>query len=377
MDDLRSTPPLIAAVGLRYELFYAVYRSFEAARPDWLPGPSARVADRFSALGGWPHAWIGIADTVAGIEPEAEFEAIDAALAATDPPEFARRWLTSHLHDRAVADALVAGACPLAEVVTRLPARKREWLAHVGLYPMRRAAPGPALLQRLIDDPAAIRAAARALLADFWTDGFRAFWQALQPAAEARRRQIDELLAIDTPGAVFERLGLRAEYDDEARELRAVRGGYRIGFDDIRAIYVLPSAVNQGRFWTVESAGGPGPRRVWFPCYDAGLGPEVGPPAATGAPEPDLDLVFRALGDGTRWAMLGLLAERPMTPSELADNLGIARSTVSHHLFLLREAGLIAPNAGGRAPLVLSRQAFARLSARSLAQFFPDGGDMP
>lgn len=377
MDIPRSTPPLIAAVGLRYELFYAVYRSFDAGRPDWLPAPSVRVADRFAALGAWPYAWIGIADTIAGIEPEAGFEALDAALGATDAAEFARRWLTSHLHDRAVAEALVAGTCSLVEVVPRLPARKREWLAHVGLYPMRGTSPGPALLQRMIDDPLAVQSAVRALLADFWADGFRAFWQALQPAAEARRRQIDELLATETAGTVFERLGLRAEYDGEARELRAVRGGYRIGFDDIRAIYVLPSAVNEGRFWTVESEGGPGPRRVWFPCYDAGLGPEIGPPVVAAEPEPDLDLVFRALGDGTRWAMLGLLADRPMTPSELAEGLGIARSTVSHHLFLLREAGLIAATGGGRAPLALSRRAFARLSARSLERFFAGEEDDP
>lgn len=373
---MTAHPPIVAAVGIRFELFYGLYRSFEAARPVWLPAPSARVAERFGALGGWPCAWIGVADTVAGAEAEADFGDLDAMLARLSPAEFARRWLTSHLHDPGLAAALVGGSCTLADAIAGLPARKREWLAHVGLYPPRPAAPGPALLQRLIDDPPAVQAAVRAILTDFWSDGFRALWQRLRPAAEDRRRRIEDLLAAETPAAVFERLGLRAEYDGEVRELRAVRGGYRIGFDAVQAIYLLPSAVNEGRFWTVECGDAPGPQRVWFPCYDAGLGAEIGPPVAAGAPEPDLDLVFRALGDATRWAMLGLLAERPMAPSALAEALGIARSTVSHHLFLLREAGLLAPAAAGRAPVALARDTFARLSARALARFFPgDGGE--
>lgn len=373
MNDTPRIPPLVVAVGIRFELFYGLYRCFEAGPPQWLPAPSARSADRFAELGGWPYAWIGAADTVRDLDAEAGFEQIAAALDALDPRGFAARWLTSLLHDRQVAEGLIAGTCTLDEAIARLPARKREWLAHIGLYPLRRAAPGPVLLQRLLDSPDAVQAAVRAILADYWSSGFGTFWQALRPAAETRRRAVEALLASEPPAALFERLGLRAEYDGHGRELRAVRGGYRIGFDDVQAIYILPSAVNAGRFWTVEADDRPGPRRVWFPWYDDSLGPEIGPPAARSEPDPDLDLVFRALGDGTRWALLKLLAERPMSPSELADGLGVARSTVSHHLFLLREAGLIAATAGGRAPLKLERRVFARLSARSLAQFFPDG----
>lgn len=372
---MKPHPPIIVAAGIRFELYYALYRSFEAAPPDWLPAPSMRVADRFAELGGWPFAWIGIADTVAGAEAEAGFTELDCRLSAQPPGMFATRWLTSHLHDPATAAALVDRRCTLAEAINALPARKREWLAHVGLYPVRAAAPGPALLQRLLDDPAGVQAAVRTILADFWTDTFEALWQRLGPAVEDRRRRLEALLAETAPATLFEQLGLRAEYDGEARELRALRGGYRIGFDAVRAIYILPSAANAGRFWTVECGDAPGPQRVWFPWHDPALGAEIGPAMAAGAPEPDLDLVFRALGDPTRWAMLDLLAGRPMAPSELADALGIARSTVSHHLFLLREAGLLMPAAGGRTPLALSRLAFARLSARTLRRFFPGEGE--
>ena len=47
------------------------------------------------------------------------------------------------------------------------------------------------------------------------------------------------------------------------------------------------------------------------------------------------------LADETRRRIVGLLALHPYRPSVLASELGLARSTVSHHLHLLHEAGLI------------------------------------
>jgi predicted transcriptional regulator len=47
------------------------------------------------------------------------------------------------------------------------------------------------------------------------------------------------------------------------------------------------------------------------------------------------------LADVTRRRIIGRLAAHPYRPSVLANELGLARSTVSHHLRLLHEAGLI------------------------------------
>ena len=47
------------------------------------------------------------------------------------------------------------------------------------------------------------------------------------------------------------------------------------------------------------------------------------------------------LADVTRRRIIGRLAAHPYRPSVLASELGLARSTVSHHLRLLHEAGLI------------------------------------
>ena len=50
---------------------------------------------------------------------------------------------------------------------------------------------------------------------------------------------------------------------------------------------------------------------------------------------------FHALGDGTRWRILGRLLDGPASIQELARALGIPKGTIGHHVGVLEEAGLI------------------------------------
>jgi DNA-binding transcriptional ArsR family regulator len=54
-----------------------------------------------------------------------------------------------------------------------------------------------------------------------------------------------------------------------------------------------------------------------------------------------LNLVFSALSDPTRRAMLARLAKSDATVNELAEPFGMAQPTISKHLRVLEEAGLI------------------------------------
>lgn len=72
------------------------------------------------------------------------------------------------------------------------------------------------------------------------------------------------------------------------------------------------------------------------------------PPPTPPAPrEPLADTVdhlvqtFKALSDSTRLRLVGLLAEREHSGQELAATLRLAPATVSHHLKVLRTAGLV------------------------------------
>jgi predicted transcriptional regulator len=56
---------------------------------------------------------------------------------------------------------------------------------------------------------------------------------------------------------------------------------------------------------------------------------------------------FKALADANRLKIVGLLAQREQTVSELADQLGVGVSTVSHHLQMLLHFGLVTNRADG------------------------------
>lgn len=72
-------------------------------------------------------------------------------------------------------------------------------------------------------------------------------------------------------------------------------------------------------------------------CYRAGLDGA----AASGEPGRDVVAVYRALGDQTRLRLLRELATGDRRLTELAQSLGLSKSTLHAHLAVLRSAGLI------------------------------------
>lgn len=60
-----------------------------------------------------------------------------------------------------------------------------------------------------------------------------------------------------------------------------------------------------------------------------------------------MNLVFKALSDPTRRQILQLLRKRPMNAGELAEHFPIAKSTLSAHFAILREADLIEASKSG------------------------------
>jgi len=54
-----------------------------------------------------------------------------------------------------------------------------------------------------------------------------------------------------------------------------------------------------------------------------------------------LNTLFKALNDPTRREILELLKEKDLTAGEIADQFNISKPSISHHLDLLRQAGLV------------------------------------
>jgi DNA-binding transcriptional ArsR family regulator len=64
--------------------------------------------------------------------------------------------------------------------------------------------------------------------------------------------------------------------------------------------------------------------------------------------KPDIDLIFHALGDPTRRAIMEKLSRGPISVSRLAEPLDITLAAVVQHLQVLEESGLVQTEKVGR-----------------------------
>jgi DNA-binding transcriptional ArsR family regulator len=58
--------------------------------------------------------------------------------------------------------------------------------------------------------------------------------------------------------------------------------------------------------------------------------------------------VFQAIADPNRRAILGLLAQQPLTLNNVAENFAISRPAISKHVKILTECGLVVVRKKGR-----------------------------
>lgn len=63
--------------------------------------------------------------------------------------------------------------------------------------------------------------------------------------------------------------------------------------------------------------------------------------------EAALDLALRALADANRRAILAVVREGPRPVGEIAERVGLSQQTASHHLGVLRSAGLASSTRDG------------------------------
>ena len=61
-----------------------------------------------------------------------------------------------------------------------------------------------------------------------------------------------------------------------------------------------------------------------------------------------MNSLFKALNDQTRRKILELLKERDMNAGEIAGKFNMTKPSISHHLDLLKRAGLITSDKKGR-----------------------------
>jgi DNA-binding transcriptional ArsR family regulator len=81
----------------------------------------------------------------------------------------------------------------------------------------------------------------------------------------------------------------------------------------------------------------------------------------------DPDLVFRALADPTRRAVLEMLSPNECNVAEIQDAFDLSQPAISQHLKVLREAGLVVSRWQGR-------ERYYRTNARPLKAVFDWAG---
>lgn len=376
MTDIKHTT---FAVSLHYELFFAMQTLTDPQariHSGWKSGAMAQspasFQSRLKAAGSSPFLWPCIADCIQGEERCYEWKGLLRGLREIPILAFQERLLLGILHDESIVQSILSGHRSIQEAVSQVATSRRQWLAFIGLYPYDKTAPLATALQALLRDPGAFRKQIVALVTDFWESTFRTTWKDLRSQLEHSCRERERLFHSCSLQEFAQETLLRVEVNERAGFLKAVRGGFRLRLKNIESAYFFPSAFNDQRHWTCY--GTAGKMTACFPYFDPSLSLDFAGRSATvvlATPEPDPALILSALGDHTRFAIASMLARDTISSADLARSLGLTPATVSHHIHVLREAGLLQElREGATVCLSLNRAILEQLSQLLINRLF-------
>jgi DNA-binding transcriptional ArsR family regulator len=377
------------AVSPRFDIFYALYALGDpspSAADQWksratreLPKDFENLVQRIAPR---PIFWALLADALRDSHGELSFEEMVAALAGLSPADLRANILAGIFHDPAIVQSLANGKKNVRQIAEGGDTGVENLLTHFGLRPYEARSPSARTISTLISDPASFRDGLLAALRQFWETSFRSEWSALEGELRTDSRRMRGLAAELPTEELARELRLPVAFDLQAREVRP-KHGPAIPYELIDRCYVLPSAFNTRRWWAKYEAKN-GRVNLYFPVVRTGPASDTAHqersrtlPASREPGSIRAELVFRALGDTTRYAIATLLARAPTTSAELARNLGVSKPTITHHVQALRAAGLIDDRPfGGSAKLSLNRATVAALSQAAVDQLFSGHGDL-
>jgi len=237
-------------------------------------------------------------------------------------------------------------------------ARSREWLHFIGLDNGARDPSWATPWEGPMDAPLGVLNAFR--------PSFDRVWNALLPELEDNARQATALANRSDLATVAEQLAPDVEFDEPAGMMHTAKG-YNLPLADIATMFLLPSPFNSRRFKTLSESGTPRSLYIPYLLEDLRLPLGMRRTADFGI---DIDpwLVCRAIGNPTRALILQLIADRPRPAFEIQQELELSKANVSHHIFQLREAGLITEKRVGRTVELAIRLQSLRGLSRALTR---------
>jgi DNA-binding transcriptional ArsR family regulator len=276
-------------IGEEHESSYEVGTAwFKAARQKASP----ELRQLVKAFTGCGHVLNGLAGLVRDTEGRSVAKFV-AHLRADRVAEVQRVMLS---HDRSkveLVDAALRGDL----------AAKRQFLRQSHARPVEK---------RIIESDAGELARQVADLVELWNrDVFAEIAPSLEPGLRESYRAV---------------LRLKDQLPIERLIIRATRGvEYRVE-SWIHTVVLVPSLLN--RPW-VDLAEHRGTKLIFYPAAAAGEGSDA-----------QLADIYKALGDETRLRILRLMASGVTSLTDMAERLGLAKSTVHGHLVVLRGAGI-------------------------------------
>jgi DNA-binding transcriptional ArsR family regulator len=88
-------------------------------------------------------------------------------------------------------------------------------------------------------------------------------------------------------------------------------------------------------------------------------------------------LVFKALGDPTRRAILDRLRGGDLSAGEISDGFEIGKASISHHLNLLKSAGLVKCRRQGQQQIYTLHTTVFQEALQWLVVFFEEQATLP
>jgi ArsR family transcriptional regulator len=358
------------AVTPRFEVFYAL-QVLQTGAGDhvqrWRGKMQRRLTPRIRSsltrVAPSPLMWPLLADALSDSQPAPTFTEMMADLRGMSDEFFARSVLKGIFKRPGAVEAVISRKTTLAATIAHEAETQERLLTLVGLYPQSAKGGSVAAFNRLVSEPAEYREEVINVVLQFWAAGFAETWGTLEPQLRDRARALkQEISRSGTPD--FARVaGLPVSVDSE--KVKSIRGATVVERDHVAGIHVIPSAFNTSNLWAAYRDSN-GKTRFFFPLLDSALSPDTHI-----AIEPSL--VFSALGDTTRYAIASIIARKPMTSVELARAFGVSKPTISHHVHLLRAAGLLEEtHTEDGTLLALNRRVLERASGAAAREMFSD-----
>ena len=356
----------------RFEIFYALQALESGAGNQLAPWRReverrlpARARTEIARVAPAPIMWPLLADSLREEPPALSFAQIISALSSMDDPSFQRSVLGGVFAMEGAVDGLMSGKVSLKRTVNQEKSSRQRLLRLLGLDPFDAESPSTYAFDRIVSQPATYRAEIVTALEMFWQIGFSETWSDLEPQMQNSAR---------TMRSQISKYGLAAFIASSGMPVHLERAGLVASH-----VHLMPSLFNVSRLWAAYHDS-----HERFTFYVPVLHPNltVGdrrkrpgdrPARETTAIEPAI--VFKALGDTTRYAIATTLARTPMTSVELAKLFKVSKPTISHHVALLRDAGLLNERqTENGSVLALNRRALERASSSAAAEMYSEDG---